>query len=92
MLKHCKTVTSEEVNVTKNVSISEGLNKYVLISVTSVMTGLIFNEIYGRSTKAFMVGFRLHTFDACIQGVIQPVAENSFRNFGFFSKKSHSEK
>ena len=35
-----------------------------------------------------MVGFRLHTFDACIQGVIQPVAENSFRNFGFFSKKA----
>ena len=29
LLKQCKTVTSKEVNATKNVSISDGINKHV---------------------------------------------------------------
>ena len=40
-LKRCKTVTSKEVNATKNVSISDGINKHVIQFYDRNITGTI---------------------------------------------------
>ena len=58
LLKRCKTVTSEEVNATKNVSISDGINKHVpmqrytilynTINITDKVFKNVPSEICGR--------------------------------------------